>query len=90
MNICVTTLCVETKEGSRYTEKCRDLINSHIEFTNYDIIVLTNRMDQLQDLSTDRVKLINYDDKFKEPVVSAGLFNMHIKRKSICQGIFYS
>jgi len=40
-------------------------------------------MDQLQDLSTDRVKLINYDDKFKEPVVSAGLFNMHIKRKSI-------
>lgn len=83
MKICVTTLCIETNGGSRYIDKCRNLINSHVNFTNYDIIVLTNRFDNLHDLSSDRVKLINYDDRFKDPIVSARLFNMHLKRHSI-------
>jgi len=82
--VCVCTSSIEISNGSHYVEKTKILIETYLTHTNFDILVLTNRIDEFNELNNNnRVKLIDYSSNFSEPIISQGKFNMHIKRYTI-------
>jgi hypothetical protein len=81
--ICIATSCIEINGGSHYVEKTKNLIESYLKYTKYDLVILTNQMKQFEEIKNYRVKFFNYYDNFNEPLTSANFFNMHLKRLPI-------
>jgi hypothetical protein len=87
MKTIVVTTSISIKElDVSYFEKAIKLINSNLEYTNFDILVLTNNVAFFSKIKSDRVKIIDYSSNFNEPITSSKSFNMHIKRYSIKLG----
>lgn len=80
---CVTSLAIEIGEGKRYLETAKELVSSHLEYTPYEIILLTNKPEYFQDIISPRFKLFVYQERFDEKMISGEFFNMHLKRYAI-------
>jgi hypothetical protein len=81
--VCICTLAIEISNNNRYIEKTKILIESYLKYTNFDILVLTNKINELAYLKNKRIKLIDYNTNFDEKIISDQRFNMHIKRYPI-------
>jgi cephalosporin hydroxylase len=81
--VCICTLAIEISNNSRYIEKTKILIESYLKYTDFDILVLTNKINELNYLKNKRIKLIDYNTNFDEKIISDQRFNMHIKRYPI-------
>lgn len=80
---CVCSISIELGDGDRYLESAKKLINTNLEHTNYDIVLITNKPEYFKDITNLRFKLINYYDKYNESIISNNRFNMHLKRYPI-------
>lgn len=81
---CITSLCIEIKEESkRYLDAAEKLIESNLAYTDFDILLLTNKIDLFKHINNARVTVLNYSELFQENLISAGKFNMHLKRYPI-------
>lgn len=84
---CICTLAIEVSDNNNwYIERVKILIESYLKYTNFDILILTNRINELSYLNDKRIKLIDYDKNFDEKIISGQRFNMHIKRYPIKLG----
>ncbi len=80
-NVCVASLCFELSENSkRYVESSKKLISTKLKYTNFDILILTNKREEFQSINDARVRVIYYNAFFNENVTSNNRFNMHLKR----------
>lgn len=70
-------------KNDQYLSRADNLINSYLKFTNFDIVLLTNNLEYFSNITDSRLKLFDYNLNFKEPIMSAKRFNMHIKRRPI-------
>jgi hypothetical protein len=86
-NTCITTLSIDIKNNNNYFEKTKKLIETYLNHTNFDILVLTNNVNYFEDLKCTRLILIDYDSNFTETKVSGQMFNMHLKRLPIKLGM---
>jgi hypothetical protein len=82
-NTCVCAISIEISDGNEFLDRAKKMIITHLEHTNYDIVLITNYPKYFNDVKNDRVKLINYSNNFKESILSSGRFNMHLKRYPI-------
>ena len=81
---CCTSLAIEIDENSeRYLKNSKKFIETHLNFTNYDILLITNRTAFYKEFQNARLNIVNYGDHFKEPIMSSNRFNMHLKRYPI-------
>jgi hypothetical protein len=80
---CVCAISIELGDGNRYLDSAKKLINTHLEYTTYDIILITNKPEYFNDITSLRVNIINYYDRFDESIISDNRFNMHLKRYPI-------
>ena len=81
---CVATLAFEIQQNSKkYLESAKKLIKSNLEYTDFDVLILTNHVDYFKDINDARVEILNYHDHFRENSISGGKFNMHLKRYPI-------
>jgi|14BtaG_2_1085337.scaffolds.fasta_scaffold08981_4 hypothetical protein len=78
--IVVTNSIHITDNDYSYHEKALKLISGYLEFTDFDILVLTNNVDYFKHINNKRLLVFNYDENFNEPIKSANKFNMHLKR----------
>jgi len=78
--IVVTNSIQITDNDYSYHEKALNLINSYLEFTDFDILVLTNNVDYFKHIKDKRLLVFDYDKNFNESIKSANKFNMHLKR----------
>lgn len=84
--ICCSSLAIETDENSeKYLEKSKKFIETHLKYTNYDILLITNKKDYYNEYDNGRLRILNYADFFKEPIISSNRFNMHLKRYPIAK-----
>lgn len=81
--VCICTSAIEISNSNRYIEKTKILIESYLKYTNFDILVLTNKINELAYIKNKRIKLIDYNTNFDEKIISDQRFNMHIKRYPI-------
>lgn len=88
MRTLIVTTLFDLDNGSiaRYLKPFRDHISSYLQYTDFDILVLSNCIDKVKDTFHDRVSFIDYDKNFNEPVISCKRFNMHLKRLAIRLG----
>ena len=56
------------------------MIKSHLKFTNFDVILLTNVPEKFEEFNNARLRIIYYKENFNESILSRGMFNMHLKR----------
>jgi hypothetical protein len=82
----VTTAIQIESNDFYYLETSRKLIDSYINLTDFDILILTNNVEYYKFLKNDRIRLFDYNETFNEPIKSSGKFNMHIKRLAIKLG----
>jgi hypothetical protein len=54
-----------------------------LNFTDFDILLITNKVDRFSQFTSNRVKIFDYEKNFNEPIISANKFNMHLKRYPI-------
>lgn len=80
---CVSSIAIEINNSFRYLDSAKKLINTHLEYTNYDILLITNKPEYFEDITNLRFKLISYYEKFDELIISDNRFNMHLKRYPI-------
>ena len=81
---CVSTISIEINENStRYTDNAKNLIETYLNFTDFDILLITNKVDRFSQFTSNRVKIFDYEKNFNEPIISANKFNMHLKRYPI-------
>jgi hypothetical protein len=82
--VCLSVLSIEKDDlTTRYLDSAKKLIKTNLKFNNYDILVLTNNVSYFSDINDSRLILIDYNSNFLEPIKSAGMFNMHLKRYPI-------
>jgi len=82
-NTCVSTLSIDIKNSNDYFEKTKKLIDTYLNYTDFDILVLTNNIEYFKNFESERLLLIDYDSNFSEEKISGGMFNMHLKRLPI-------
>jgi hypothetical protein len=81
---CICTLAVEiSEESNKYIKSAKKLIDSNLKYTNFDILVVTNRPNEFKCFSDARVKIFDYYKNFEETITSSNKFNMHLKRYPI-------
>jgi hypothetical protein len=80
---CVCGVAIEINGGSRYLESAMKMVKTNLEYTNYDILLLTNNVEFFNEINCERLILIDYSKNFNEPILSDNRFNMHIKRQPI-------
>jgi hypothetical protein len=80
---CVCAISIEIGDGKRYLDAAKKMVLTHLEYTNYDVLLITNKSEFFKDIVTPRFKLITYEEKFDETIISNGRFNMHLKRYPI-------
>jgi hypothetical protein len=90
MKTLIVTLSIQTNNNDfTHLENSLNLIETYLEYTDFSILVLTNNIKFYDQYKNDRLILVDYDKKFKEPIMSGGFFNMHIKRLTIKLGMEY-
>jgi hypothetical protein len=82
MKTIVTTCVIERNNNRNYLGKSKTLIDGYLKYTDFDILVLTNKPEFYKEYD-NRVKVFNFNEKYNEPVESGNFFNMHIKRLPI-------
>ena len=81
---CICTISIELNEiSTRYTDNAKKLIESYLKFTDFDILLITNKVDRFEEFTSDRLKIFDYENNFDETITSANKFNMHLKRYPI-------
>lgn len=84
MKTLITTLCFDVNNlkniNNIYVRSCKVLIESYLKYTNFDILVLTNVPNSFKEYVSNSVTVVDYDDKFNEPITYRNKFNMHLKR----------
>lgn len=84
MKTLITTLCFDIGNSKHldvsYINNCKVLIDSYLEYTNFDILLLTNIPGSFKEYKNKSLFVVNYADKFNEPIISRNKFNMHLKR----------
>lgn len=84
----VTTLIDSGNHNfNRYLQPCLKLIDGYLKYTDFNILILTNKTNSLSEIVDKRVSVVDYDKNFSEPVLSGKKFNMHIKRLAIKLGV---
>lgn len=79
--VCVTTICIELdKSTNRYLKCGKRLIETHLKYTDFNILIITNDTSYFSDITDSRVLIVDYESSFTEPTVSGSRFNMHLKR----------
>jgi hypothetical protein len=87
MKTLIVTVSIQiNKNDFSYLEKGKKLIISNLEFTDFDILLLTNNVEYFNEIKNNRLMIIDYDKTFNEPIISGQKFNMHIKRLAIRLG----
>ena len=82
--VCVASTCFELNSNSKkYTDSAKKMIESHIKYTNFDIILLTNKKEEFKNFNDSRIKIFDYHSLYNEPHISSNKFNMHLKRYPI-------
>lgn len=82
--VCVATVCIELdKTRNRYLKCGKRLIETYLEHTDFDILIITNDIEYFSDITNSRLSVVDYESNWTEPTVSAGRFNMHLKRLPI-------
>ncbi len=61
----------------------KTLINSVLEYTNFDFLLLTNYVDSFKEIKNERFKIINYLEFFDESINIQGYPNYHLTRHLI-------
>ena len=79
----IATLAIDFKNNEEYPNKTKNLIKSYLEYTDFDIVVLTDKVECFTNLLCERLKVYDYDTLYKESKISGGHFNMHLKRYPI-------
>ena len=51
---CICTLAIEVSDNN-YIERVKILIESYLKYTNFDILILTNRINELSYLNDKRI-----------------------------------
>ena len=84
-NICVTAISIQNSNNTEknYSIHAKRMIESYLEYTNFDIVIVTDNPSEFDDLDIDRVKVVNYDNHFDESKKISGFFNYHLKRYGI-------
>lgn len=83
LKTCVCTLSIDFKQDSKYLDICKNLIDSYLTYTDFDIVVLTDNTNFFSSIKNERLKLYDYNRLFTEPKKSYNFFNMHLKRLPI-------
>lgn len=87
MKTLIVTVSIQIDNNdTSYLEKSLNLIKTYIEYTDFDILILTNNVEFYNDIKNTRVRIVDYNKNFTEPIKSANKFNMHIKRLAIKLG----
>jgi len=90
MKTLIVSVAIQQKNSYYdYLKTSKNLINSYLEFTNFDILILTNDIDfykKTYNLNNKRLIFIDYHTNFSESIISGNKFNMHIKRHAIRYG----
>ena len=87
MKTLIVTAAIQIdKDDFYYLETSKKLIDGYLNFTDFDILILTNNIKYYDFVKNDRVILVDYHDNFDEPITSLNKFNMHIKRLAIKLG----
>jgi cephalosporin hydroxylase len=82
--VCVVSTCFELNLNSKkYTDSAKNMIKSHLRYTNFDIILLTNKKEEFENINDGRVKILDYYSLYNESHISSNKFNMHLKRYPI-------
>lgn len=85
-NVCCASISIETNSNSeKYLKNSKKFIKTYLKYTNYDILLITNKKNFYDDLNNGRLIVLNYDDHFKENILSSNRFNMHLKRYPIAK-----
>lgn len=84
-SICVTAICINENNhsGKNYVEHAKNMIRTYLEFTDFEIVLLTDKVNSFSEFDTERLKLINYDEYYSEQKKCGNFFNYHLKRFSI-------
>lgn len=87
MKTLVVTTLFKIEQGvfkfERYIEPCNKLIEGYLKYTDFDILILTNVPEVLAHVKDTRVKIVNYNENYSEPIQMKHRFNMHLKRLPI-------
>lgn len=80
-----TTIAINVRpeSGIDYIQRSKLLINSVLNLTDKDIIVVTNNTNEYQELINDRLKIYDIEHLTDDKLISGGMFNMHLKRVPI-------
>lgn len=79
---------LQTMYDRSYIQAGMNLILTNLYYTPFNIIMLTNKPEYFDVFKNNsRVNIVNYEDRFTDPIESAGLFNTHIKRQAIRLGM---
>ena len=81
--ICICSILIERNDDNRYLNCGRNLIETNLQYTDYDIIIITNNVDYFSDFKNDRLIIIDYEKNYSENIISDNRFNMHLKRYPI-------
>jgi hypothetical protein len=84
-NTCVAAISIKnpTNTGKDYSIHAKRMIESYLEHTNFDIVIVTDNPSSFNELDTNRVKIVDYDNHFDECKKISGFFNYHLKRYAI-------
>jgi len=87
MKTVITTLSIQLSENDEsYLKNAKKLIDTYLNYTNFDILLLTNNPSYFDEKNT-RLKIYDYDLIYEEPIKSSNKFNMHLKRLPIKLGM---
>lgn len=77
-----TTVAIQVspKKSIDYIERSKNLINSVINLTDKDIIVVTNEVEKYDLPNNQRIKIFDIKQINEDSFISGGLFNTHLKR----------
>jgi hypothetical protein len=79
-NICVTAVSIQNSNniGKDYSEHAKRMVSSYLEFTDFDIVVVTDNPSSFEEIQNERVKIFDYDIHFDEQKMVSNFFNYHL------------
>jgi hypothetical protein len=84
-NICVTAVSIQNSNniGKDYSVHAKRMAESYLEYTDFDVVIVTDNPKSFSDINNDRLKIIDYDSRFDERKMVSNFFNYHLKRYAI-------
>jgi len=84
MKIAISSISIQLDmKDDSYLRRALNMVKSYLEFTNFDIILLTNNCSFFDGVKNERLKVFDYHSNYNEPIRSGNKFNMHLKRLPI-------